>query len=310
MKKGNNKKVFAVILAISALIITIIAVHGCGVSSYEGKRVTSIAIDPVNNTAVAGTVTIAAHTVQQFTATGHYSDATTTDLSSATWSTSDSSVATVSATGLATAVASSGTCEITATGQGVTASVRLTVKDMTIQTIAVSPLTVSLQGGLTQQFTATGLFSDGTSTMSQVITALVSWSSSATAVATIDAQGLVTAGSAGTTDITAQWKGVTSSPAAVVTVSSGSPLQSITITANPGRPRVGATSQLTAMGTFGNDTLDITSQVTWSSADTTIATVDSTGLVMGMAAGRTTITATVGTITQTFQLTVLAAAGH
>ena len=190
MKKGKDKKVFAVILALSALIVTIIAVHGCAISSYEGLKITSISIGPVNNTAAAGTVTIVAQTVQQFKATGLYSDSTTTELSpSSTWSTSDANVATVSATGLAAAVAPSGTCTITATAQGVSASIRLTIKNLAIQSITVSPGTATANKGFTQQFTAMGLFSDGTATMNQDITTLATWSSTTTSVATIDAQG-------------------------------------------------------------------------------------------------------------------------
>ena len=191
MKIVKDKKFFGVLLALSGLIITTILVHGCGISSYEGKKITSISADPVNNAAVAGTVTIAAQTQQQFKTTGHYSDSTTTDLSSsATWSTSDPSVATVSASGVATAVASSGNCMITATSQGMTASITLTIKNLPIQSITVSPASVTTNKGFTQQFKAAGLFSDGTDTIqSQDITALVSWSSTTTSVATIDAQG-------------------------------------------------------------------------------------------------------------------------
>lgn len=305
MKKLEDKKVVAVIFAISALIITIIAVHGCGVLSYEGKKVTSLSLDPVHNTTVAGTVTIAAQTVQQFKATGHYSDSTTTDLSpSVTWSTSDPLVATVSATGLATAVATSGTCTITATGQGMTGTTKLTIANVTLQSITVSPGTVSTNKGLSQQFAAAGVFSDGTATISQDITTLVSWSSSTTSVATINAQGLATGVSAGTTNITAQWNGITS-PAATLTVSNEA-LTSIAITAPAPSVKEGNTLQLTATGTFAdNTTQDMTSQVTWNSANPDVATVDSSGLVTGVVAGRATITGTAGGITGSIQLTVL-----
>ena len=154
-----------------------------------------------------------------------------------TWNTSDASVATVSATGLATAVASSGTCTITATGQGMAGTTQLAIKSLSLQTITITPGTASTNKGLTQQFTASGLFSDGTETIpSQDITSLVSWSSSTTAVATIDAQGTATGVSAGTTNITAQWNGVTSNTA-TLTVSNLA-LTSISITAS-GISRVG-----------------------------------------------------------------------
>src|SRR5215471_20924979 len=55
-----------------------------------------------------------------------------------------------------------------------------------LQSIAVSPQGGTVAAGLTQQFTATGTFSDGSS---RPITS-VSWSSSDTTLATIDSNGL------------------------------------------------------------------------------------------------------------------------
>jgi Bacterial Ig-like domain (group 2) len=283
--------------------------HGCGISSYEGKKVTSITIDPVNNTATAGTVTIAKNTVQQFKVTSHYSDSTTADVtSSSTWTTSDSNVASISATGLATAVASSGACTISAKSQGMTASIQLMIKDLTIQSIAVSPNPASMNIGFTQQFTATGVFSDGTETISQNISSLATWSSSTISVATIDNHGVATAVSAGTTDITAQW--TVTSPAATLTVTNLQ-LTKITITAS-GNAQVGQPPvQLTATGTFvDSSTADLTSSAAWSSSDNTVATVDSSGLLTPVTSGSVTISASAGGVTGSLQVIVFAAKGH
>jgi len=52
------------------------------------------------------------------------------------------------------------------------------------------------------------------------------------------------------------------------------------------------TQQFTATATFGNNTSgDVTSQVTWTSSSPSVATVNSSGLVTGVALGSTTITA-------------------
>jgi hypothetical protein len=308
MKILKNKRISAVVLALSALIIAIIAVHGCGVLSYEGKKVTSISIDPVNNPAVAGAVTIAAQTVQQFKATGHYSDTTTSDMSSeTTWTTSDPSVATISSSGLATAVAPSGTCTITATSQGITASLQLTITDLPIQTITVSPDSATINRGFTEQFIATGLFSNGTNTLSQDITSLASWSSSTTSVATIDANGVATGVSGGTTSISAQWSGKISNTA-TLTVSNLA-LMSISLSISGSPKDDGTTAQMTAIGTFeGGSTQDMTSTVVWSAADadnqTGEVTISSSGLVTGVIAGRVTVTATAGGITSSIVITV------
>ena len=87
--------------------------------------------------------------------------------------------------------------------------------------ISVAPAEPAvLMADSTQQFTATGTFSNGAKAD---ITSQVIWSSSDTAVATISASGLATGVTSGdlsaTTNITATWEGVTSS-VVVLTVDS------------------------------------------------------------------------------------------
>ena len=65
----------------------------------------------------------------------------------------------------------------------------------TLQSIAVTPANPSVAKGLTQQFTATGTFSDNST---QNLTAQVTWASATTAVATINSSGLATAIATGT----------------------------------------------------------------------------------------------------------------
>jgi Leucine-rich repeat (LRR) protein len=91
------------------------------------------------------------------------------------------------------------------------------------ESVAVSPSSpANLDINSTMQFTATGTFSyDST----RDATTEASWSSSDPTVATIDANGLVTSLTAGTTNITASLGSIISSPV-TLTVSS-SPLQSI-----------------------------------------------------------------------------------
>src|SRR5579863_9727359 len=56
------------------------------------------------------------------------------------------------------------------------------------------------------------------------------------------------------------------------------------------RPK--GTQQFTATAKFGNNTTgDVTSQVTWSSSGTNIATIDTSGLLTAVALGNTTVTA-------------------
>ena len=91
----------------------------------------------------------------------------------------------------------------------------------TLLSIAVTPANPTILTRATQQFTATGTYSDQSTSN---LTGLVTWTSSSTAVATIDAGGLATAVSAGTTSITAALNSVSGSslltvwsPPAIVT---------------------------------------------------------------------------------------------
>jgi len=80
-------------------------------------------------------------------------------------------------------------------------------------------------------------------------------------------------------------------------------ITSITVTGVP--PAAGASSQLIATAQLSDGTTqDVTSTATWASSDTGVATVSTTGLVTGVGAGATAITATVGNTTGTLQITV------
>src|SRR5207245_1355681 len=142
----------------------------------------------------------------------------------------------------------------------------------TLQSIAVTPANPSVPKGLTQQFTATGTYSDNTT---QDLTTQVTWASATPAVATINTTGLATAVDLGSSVISASLTGVTGSTVMTVTAPV---LQSIAMTpANPSVPK-GLTQQFTATGTYtDNTTQNLTSQVTWASATTAVATINAAG---------------------------------
>jgi 6-phosphogluconolactonase (cycloisomerase 2 family) len=75
-------------------------------------------------------------------------------------------------------------------------------------------------------------------------------------------------------------------------------LKSIAVTPNPASVALGATLQFKATGTYSDSsTADITTQVTWSSATTAVATITASGgLATGVTTGTSQITATLGTI--------------
>lgn len=81
---------------------------------------------------------------------------------------------------------------------------------------------------------------------------------------------------------------------------------SMSISPNGGLIKPQATQQYIATATFGDNSQgDVTSQVTWSSSQTNVATIDNSGLATGVALGTTTITATsTNNVNATASLTV------
>ncbi|MEA3222260.1 MAG: Ig-like domain-containing protein, partial [Thermodesulfobacteriota bacterium] len=239
---------------------------------------------------------------QQFTATGTYSDSTIQDITtSVTWSSSDTLVATISnasgSEGYVTSV-SMGSITITATDSdtGISGTTDLTVTEAVLELIAVTPINPEIPLGYTQQFAATGIYSDNTT---QDITTSVTWNSSDAGVALISnasgSEGYAGSVGIGSATITAIDPGTGMSGATDLTVTP-EVLESIAVTpTNPVIP-IGNTQQFTATGAYSNNTtLDITTLVTWSSANTSVAVVSnvsgSEGLASGVDIGSTTITA-------------------
>ncbi len=207
------------------------------------------------------------------------------------WSSSAVAVATVTSSGLVTAVAP-GTVVITASAtsgtQVVTGSVSLTVQaPPTLTTVAISPATSSIQVGASLQLTASPLDQNGSP-----IAATTTWSSSAPAVATVSATGLVTAVTAGTAAITVQAAagGTTVTATRTITVTAAPRvLSTVAISAPASTVNVGETLQLTAVARdqFG---APIEAAFAWASSNTTRATVSGSGLVTGVAGGTVSIT--------------------
>src|SRR4051795_4588358 len=89
--------------------------------------------------------------------------------------------------------------------------------------------------------------------------------------------------------------------------SQSAPLPNLTsISVSPSSPSVavGATQQLSATGNFSNGTTQPLSGVQWTSSNTAVATVSSTGLLTSLAQGSSVITASSGSATATVNVTV------
>jgi VCBS repeat protein/Big-like domain-containing protein len=166
----------------------------CGGGSKSTPTVTlqSISVTPANGTVAAGLT-------QQYTATGSYSDGSMKPVAGVTWSTSDSTVATISSAGLLTSL-KPGSVNVTATSGAVSGKTGLTVGTATLVSISVAPMSAIIPPTQTQQFTATGNYTDG-STMD--LTGSVGWTSSTPTIASVSSSGLAMGIAPGSTMIQA-----------------------------------------------------------------------------------------------------------
>ena len=130
-----------------------------------------------------------------------------------TWSSSNTGVATVDDSG-AVQLVGTGLVEIRATTRGNKgATARVAAAPVPVATVRVSPSSTSLQAGQTLTLSATTLSAADSLLPGRTVT----WTSSNTTVATVDAAGTVTARVAGSATITATSEGVAGTAALAVT---------------------------------------------------------------------------------------------
>jgi len=233
--------------------------------------VTSLTLSPTSASLTTGST-------QQLTKTTLPANATDATV---TWSSSNTAVATVSTSGLVTAQGTGGAVTITAKtndGSAKTATATITVT-VPPTGVTVSPTSSTIGVGATTTLTATV-------TPSTATTKTVTWASSNSAVASVSTSGVVTGVAPGTATITP-----------TTTVGSLTPATPATITV---KPTLSLSSSTVSLGTSGVTTKQLTATVspstatvTWTSSNTSVATVSSSGLVTSVAAGSATITASV-----------------
>ncbi len=171
--------------------------------------------------------------------------------------------------------------------------------------IAVTPASPGITVSGTEQFTATGTYSDGTTAN---VTSSAAWSSSNTAIVTVSTSGLATGIAAGSATVAALLNGVSGSTGITVSAAAVT-MTALSLSPASASATAGATQQFTASATYSNgSTATPTSGVSWSSSNTAVATVNSSGLAKAIAAGTATITATAGNLTAQATLAVVAAA--
>lgn len=171
----------------------------------------------------------------------------------------------------------------------------------TIVSLSLSPSSVPLSTGSTQQLNGTATYSDGTSAN---VNSALSWTSSNSAAATVNATGLVTAVGIGSAQVTGSMSG--KSAVSTITVSAAAPtIVSIAVTPASATISIAGTQQLTATATYSDSsTANITGTATWSTSASAVATVSFTGLVTGVAAGTANISASLNGLTGSSAITV------
>ena len=282
-KEGNVK-------GVAVGTATVAASHGnlsdaCKITvTASAVAVTSISLDKT-------TLALAEQDTYQLTATVNPDNATDKTV---TWSTANAAIATVSDKGLVTAVAE-GTTTITAKAGDKTATCTVTVskKVIPITSVTLNKTSITLTEQETFQLSASVSPDNATDKT-------VAWSSSNTAIATVSNNGLVTAVKEGTATITAKAGDKTAT--CTVTVSKKViPVTAITLNKTSLALTEQESFQLSA-AVSPDDATDKT--VTWSSSNTSVATVSQNGLVTAIAVGSATITATAGEKKATCTVTV------
>ena len=198
------------------------------------------------------------------------------------WASSAASVATVSSTGLVTAVGN-GTATITASAGGASGTATVTVAQSP-DSVVVLPAEAAIAAlGDTLRLVAEAFDANGRA----VAGAAFSWESSDDAVATVDGSGLVTAAGNGTATITAT-AGEASGEAMVSVMQSAG---SVVVSPAADTVELGDTVRLAAEAFDENGHRVEGAEFGWSSSDVSVATVDASGLVTGVAEGTATVTA-------------------
>jgi uncharacterized protein YjdB len=215
-----------------------------------------------------------------------------------TWTVQNPRIVSVSPDGVVTALAA-GTSKVAANALGKSGIATITVTPTPVTPppvtpvtpnsqggvvrIDVSPATLSVQAGQTQQLVASPKDAKGNTITGQTVV----WGSDNSAVATVNG-GHVTTSKSGVATITASVGGVKGT--ASVTVYPGA-AASVTVTAPSKNLKAGSTMQLTATATDNQGNAVPNQSFFWSSSATNIATVSASGVVSGKRKGNVSISA-------------------
>lgn len=207
----------------------------------------------------------------------------------ATWSSLNPAVASVSSSGVLSAI-SAGSATVIANIEGKTASVAVTVSSA--PAAPVTSVTVTLASttlNIGQQTQATAVLKDA---QGNVLSRAITWSSLDTTVAKVSATGLITAYSGGTVAIIARSEEVSGSASVTVNTPAPTAVASVTLVAPTQNLTIGQSVQsvVTLKDAQGNILTGRT--ISYSTENSSIVTVQASGVITGVGAGTTNVRAT------------------
>ncbi len=252
---------------------------GCGDSFYQAQNYLT---GPVDGVGLKSSTTIVEGGVEQLFAVVTPSK---TENKNVAWTSSDSSVAEVDSTGTVTGLKVGSAVITVTTEEGrftAVCDVTIALKPIPVTGITISKISSAMLIGGTEQLTVEIFPAEATN---QNLT----WSSEDSGIASVDASGLVTGRTSGSTRITATTSDGNLKQSCVFFVSSV-PVDVTAMNLNKSATfiRTGKSERLFAMISPANAT---NQNVQWTSSDNSIATVDSLGLVKGLSGGTVSITA-------------------
>jgi uncharacterized protein YjdB len=213
-----------------------------------------------------------------------------------TWASDNEAVAKVDNTGVVTGV-STGTANVTATSEGKTGTAGINVGSAVAASIVVAPTSVTVTAGQTSQLTATVKDASG----SVIAGAPVAWTVDKPSVAIVGSTGLVSGQAAGSATVTATSGAVHVDVPVTVTLP---PANAVVVSPGTVALLVTQRQQLTGTVTDASGNTIPGQTITWQSSNSLVAAVGSTGLVIAVAPGTATITATSGSVHGTANVTV------
>jgi Bacterial Ig-like domain (group 2) len=286
-KDKSRATVAAFPLSLILISLTLLCACGGGGSVSAGNVSSTLVLTTISVSPTVASVVVGGTRQFQVIAKDQHGAV----MSGATFAFSSSGgAATVDNSGLAKGMLV-GTAMITASADGVSASVPLTVVAdpalaPVLTQISVSPSTALIKPGQQQSYTAVG-FDQFNNVMSGIA---FTWSSDGSSSIAILNGNVATGAGPGTTHITASALGITSAPASLTVMPSPSSLTTIVVTPSTSAILIGGSQQLTAVGYDQNGAAMSGITFAWSSTNTNVAPVSSAGLANGVGAGTVQIT--------------------